>query len=469
MAGDEDTSETNYFKRLRGILKLDGYDDPRLRGNLARPKGMKAGAEEPLWKTWNHWLIDQGFIPTAKAGNGNKKFINYPISQCLLRQADRDRLEKHFYEQGWMASWDDQTLFSRLRENTHQFPEYLRNLLKESGDRYEVLMNDVHEVHQEWLAAGCPEPSNNKKQRRQISSNLFAGLYRSEEDREIEYYLYPKQNTRQLWDRITVQLPNEKQELKGDRPGWYLPIGSPLTASNLEQGIRYPIIHPDPLKTLQLPARDFWLLIADPDDPDTGVYGSWRTPELGQPFILLCKEILMQDLHRLRDEKLVEWSDEIKPFQGLNHTWLELQQFMVLSQAWQNIFIENWELKDLLRPKVSLSLSFSGGLRAPNQKGWLLGNPPKVTAFGFMPSVDLQVLKLPDEVVITNHIGFSTNKPWDLDLAETGSYLIRATSRSKVAERFIRVIAWEDLELNLNPRQELVKISNKFLSGATLI
>ncbi|NEP11931.1 MAG: hypothetical protein F6K14_17325 [Symploca sp. SIO2C1] len=59
-----------------------------------------------------------------------------------------------------------------------QFPEYLRKLIKESGDRYEVLTDAIQEVHQQWLEAGCPSPENSysKRSLHSPSPNLFAGF-----------------------------------------------------------------------------------------------------------------------------------------------------------------------------------------------------------------------------------------------------------------------------------------------------
>ncbi|MGC1245514.1 MAG: hypothetical protein WA865_04820, partial [Spirulinaceae cyanobacterium] len=105
MADEEKISEFNYFKRLREILGLSGS---------GRLQGMKSGseAEEPLWQIWNNWLWKQGYTPTAQPGNGRRqKFINYPISQCLLRQADQDWLWEFFTNKQWKASWEAQTLF----------------------------------------------------------------------------------------------------------------------------------------------------------------------------------------------------------------------------------------------------------------------------------------------------------------------------------------------------------------------
>ena len=466
MASDEEISDTNYFQRLRAVLNLNNA------GSLSRPTGMSAGDEEPLWKLWNQWLRGQDYIPTARQGQGSKTYINYPISQCLLRLADRDRLEKYFHEQRWTSSWDAQTLFSRLREKTQQFPEYLRKLIKESGDRYEVLADAIQEVHQQWLEMGCPAPDQSKRSRT-TSPNLFAGLYRSEEDYEIEYYLYPKQKPQQKWENLQVEYNGEIETLESDRPGWYLPIGNPLTFADLDKGIRCNITQPGHLKTLQLPARDFWILVPDPDEPDAGVYASWRSPELGQSFIVLCKQALLKDLNLLRDERLVNWSNEVKPFEDPDTKWIELHNFQVLSQTWQGIFIENWELKDAIKPKVKISISLSGGLRTPNQRAWLQGYAPSVTVFGFMPTVKLEVLQLPDEQCVQQYTTISIGKPKSLNLNAVGSYLIRATHSSNTAECFVRIERFDALQLcktqQLQQHLEKIDLPNAHvLRGAIL-
>ena len=88
---DEETSigEGNYFVRLRDILGLQGY---------GRPQGMQTGkqGEESLWMLWNNWLVKKGYVPTAHAGQAGWKYINYPLSQTILRDAEKDYLDEEF-------------------------------------------------------------------------------------------------------------------------------------------------------------------------------------------------------------------------------------------------------------------------------------------------------------------------------------------------------------------------------------
>ena len=117
---------------------------------------------------------------------------------------------------------------------------------------------------------------------------------------------------------MQVQYQGKIETLESDRPGWYLPIGNSLNYTDLENGVLCKVTQPIQLKTLRLPARDFWILVPDPDEPDAGAYGTWHSPQLGQPFILLCKKTLQKDLDLLRDERLVNWSDKVNPFEALS-------------------------------------------------------------------------------------------------------------------------------------------------------
>ena len=82
---DETILQTNYFTRLRQVLGLSDEE-------TGRPEGLlPAGIEENLWLTWNRWLIGNGWLHSAEHGQSNyNKFINYPLSQALLREADQE-------------------------------------------------------------------------------------------------------------------------------------------------------------------------------------------------------------------------------------------------------------------------------------------------------------------------------------------------------------------------------------------
>lgn len=461
MAEEEDISEMNYFERLQTLLDLEGE---------GRPSGMKPGrdAEEPLWNIWNHWLLEQGFEPTAQQGGGRNKYINYPISQSLLRQADKDRLQTLFVEKGWRASWDAQTLFAQVRREEKQLSQHLQQIVVEDKQRREAVAEAIHEVYQQWQAQGYPSTPKFGGGKRVWSRTLYAGLYRTEDFLgQSEYFIYPKQQRGRQLESVQVDYRGNTEILNEERPGWYLPIGNPLAPNDLDKEHQCSVISHSELDKLVLPRRDFWILVPDPENLDSGVYGSWGIPALGTPFILVCKKELLEDLQRLRDERLLEWNEEPLPLDEEGN-WVEIYDCLVTSRAWDGVFI-NQELKDALQPTIQLSISLSGGLRVPIPRGWVEGYLPQVTVFGFSRNVDLEVVRLSDEKVVLPSRSQPTNTPMPLDSLPEGLYLIKANSAREAAERIIRVVGWKELEMLEPMRQESIVVSKNASICGSLI
>jgi len=453
MADEEEISEENYFKRLRAILGLATSEN-------GRPLGMKFGRtdEEPLWQNWNLWLLVNGFMPSAHRGRGGRTtYINYPISQSLLRRSDKNRFVQLFNEKRWTAQWDAMTLFTYVRREAQRLPKHIKELLTDNRERYQAVAEAIHEVYQQWQDDG-----SSIKQRtgvRSWSRHIFAGLYRTEDPflGEVNYYLYPRQARGRQLESVQVQYEDDNvYQLRSERPGWYFPLECPLKINELECSARHPIIFPTELDSLVLPNRDFWILIPDPDDPDAGVYATWGKPSLGTQFILLCKRELLSDINRLRDERLIEWHGEDQAVFN-NTNWVELHQCMVVSQAWDGVFVKNQELKDALQPSTRLSISISGGLRVPKQSAWLEGYSLQVTAFAFYTTAQLQITRLSDKSQILDK-SQSTNTPISVDFLSSGDFLISATCGGESTERFVRIVDWSSLSIEEARRREIMPV-----------
>lgn len=436
MADEDEISERDYFKRLQEILGLFGS---------GRPSGMNYGkeAEEPLWKEWNLWLIQQGFLPSAQRGReGPTTYINYPISQSLLRRTDKDKLRNLFSEQQWTAQWDMMTLFAKIQQQVQKLPKHLKELVTESRQRYEAVAEAIHEVYEQWQYDGTPIAPNLKV--RTFARHIFAGLYRTEDpfSDQINYYCYPKQVRGRQLKSVQVQYKENICLLRDERPGWYFPLDYPIKVSELNSGARYKITCPDDLDFLILPDRDFWILIPDPDNPDAGTYASWGQPSLGSQFILLCKKQVLPDIQRLRDERLLEWYGEPQPVFN-NSNWVELYQCMVISSAWDGVFINNHELKDALQPSVRLSINFSGGLRVSHRSEWLVGYSPQVTVFGFSSKVQLQITRLSDDIqILDKMVNTNTVTAISIDFPTPGDYLVNVIFGSELSQRFVKIVDW---------------------------
>ncbi|MEH2417793.1 hypothetical protein [Nostoc sp.] len=453
MAQEEKTSETNYFKRLREILDLPGF---------ARPLGMKFGneAEEPLWREWNRWLMEDRFLPSAQRGGGAATYINYPISQSLLRRTDKDRLRKLFQEKQWQAEWDAQTLFAHVRREAGGFGIHLKDLLTENKQRHEAIVEALHQVYEQWKAQGCPTADKNNYCT--WSRHLFCGLYRTEDPflGQVDYSLYPKQQRGRSLESVEVKQGDDTYSLREERPGWYFPLEYSVSQKELDNGAKYQISSPNDLDYLILPARDFWILIPDPQNPDSGAYASWQAPSLGTEFILLCKQELLSDIRRLQDEHLLESS--CTPQSIFNNSgWVELQQCMVVSQAWDGVFIKNQTLKYALQPSVKLSISFSGGLRVPKIGAWLVNHGPQITIFGFYSTAELKVTRLLDNQTILES-SQSINTSITLDFPNPGDYLIEANFAGESSQRLVKIVDWNDLAIEQYVHREVMPINSTY-------
>lgn len=468
MANEEEISDSNYFQRLNQLLGVSASS------NSPRSQGMKFGgkSEEPLWQEWNSWLLRQAFQYSACRGKGANKFINYPISQCLLRQADKDRLISLFAEKQWKRELDSSILFSQIKREAQQngLASHLNQLMLHERQRYEALAELIHGVYQQWLAQGCTTLDKVHYQGRSWSRSLFAGLYRTEGQfsGSVEYFLYPQQQRGRLLENLTIEYQNKHYLLRHDRNGWYLPLTEPLTIHHLENGAKYFIIYNPQIEQLILPSRDFWILIGDPENSDSSDFASWGTPPLGTHFILLCKQKLYKDLELLKDEKLINWSGEPQPLND-HPNWIELHQCMVISQAWDGVFIEYQELKDALQPLEKLSISLSGGLRVPNENAWLANYPPQITIFGFSRKVAFKIINLSTEQVVSE-TSEKTNLPISPKNLERGTYLLKATFEEESVEKYLRLLSWSDLNFTQNNLKNLVHLTKQdALCGSVVI
>ncbi|MEK8018167.1 MAG: hypothetical protein VSS75_014935 [Candidatus Parabeggiatoa sp.] len=463
MAEDEEVNQSNFFQRFKEILDLH-------KSEYSRPLGMKSGEEESLWQDWALWLRQKGLVPSAQQGEGSRIYINYPISQTLLRQTDKAQLYQLFTEKHWQVQWDAQTLIVRVRQETSRFPQHLQGLLTgyQFKSRYETIAEAIHDVYEQWHGEGCPTTVT-KKTTPTWSHHLFAGLYRTENvfSGVVEYFVYPKQTRKRQLQQIAIQHEEAIYNLIEERPGWYEPMEWNIGENELETGARYLVQDSEALDDLILPQRDFWILVHDPTNPDSADYASWGIPSLGEKFVLLCKQELLSQLEFLQTEHLLVWQRQSYPF-GESSDWIELHECMVISPVWEGVFIENQALKNALQPSVHLLVSFSGGLRVPNHLGkWLIGYAPQVTIFGFYPTVELKVTQLPDNAIIFENVQ-KTNTPISINFPKLGEYLIEATYAGESNEQFIQIVDWDKLSITEPQHRETLSIGNGQICGSVI-
>ena len=119
---------------------------------------------------------------------------------------------------------------------------------------------------------------------------------------------------------------------------------------------------------------------------------------------------------------------------------------MVVSQAWDGVFIKNQILKYALQPTVKLSISLSGDLRVTKIGAWLVNHGLKITIFGFYSTAELKVTRLSDNQTILES-SQSTNTSIALDFSHPGNYLIEATFAGESSQRLVKIVDWNYLDI----------------------
>lgn len=460
MSDDEEMSGNNYFGRLREVLGIPPGE--------GRPDGMRPGAEAepPLWREWNLWLQENGFLPTAQPGEGPLVYIGYPLTQALLRQADKDRLWRLFQEEGWTADWDVDTLYSHVRKEVDHLTRHLRELHTAGGSRLDAVAEAIHDVYDAWKED--PQLSRTAIGRAS-KSYLLAGLYRVENliTGVITYYLYPRQTRGRRVGEVRVQCCGEVYVLRPSRQGWYAPV-APVQEADISSGLRYSVEKPQDIDHLVLPQRDFWILVPDPEDIEPGVYASWGAPSLGVKFLLLCRKELFSQLEYLRSERLIEWSYVNTEVLG-GDSWIELRDCWVVSEAWAGVFIQRRDLVDALRPRSVLSINLSGGLRVPGiAAAWLEGHGPEIRIRSFESSVMAQVVNAENDSAVLEDGPKRTNEPLAVDWPAPGTYRIEARVGADREERVVRVVAWDELRIVQPEYFEEQKLGGTRVRGALI-
>lgn len=449
-------SHSNYFARLREVLELPIEE--------GRPRGMKIGSEKFLWSEWGLWLQKQGFLPTAYAGDGPTTYTSYPISQTLLRRTDKNRLSRLFTEKRWPPDWDIDTLLMHIKREASGLSQHLQTLLSSDAQRYQATAEAMYDFYEDWQYMQQTDyiPTGGTR-----VPHLSLGLYRTEDllQGRVEYFLYPRVRRRHYVEQVQVRFLGSLQILERERPGWYTLLG-PLHGDDLDQGAKYPVEYPPDMGEFVFPQRQFWLLTPDPDNPDTDTYASWGPPSLGMPFILLCRQELVLQLERLKSEGLIAWREEPNPL-TINPQWVEMSQCMILIQDWSEVRIENQQLQEALRPKQSLNISASGGLRVPAVGGWLEDHGPFITVFGFEPEVNVKVQHVEHNTPFLE-LHQPTNEPLFVSWPGPGDYRVEASHAGAEAIRLIKIVAWEQLHMSPPHKDAVVELCGVRIHGALI-
>jgi len=459
--GNHEISEINYFTQFRKLLRLDTE-------RKGRPHGMTpAGVEVPLWRDWVRYLEWQGRFSSARRGSGPQTYINYPVSQTLLRFADHERLKELFGSSRYFLAYrEPDLLMARVVASREQLTSRLRSMLRETGDRYAALTQAVFDLHEEFLcqSASPGESRGGTSLARIAPSMLTADLMRVPGvfPRPARYELVPRLKLGFAFGTSEgspqIQIAGAWLPLRRDpqRPGAALPIG-PLLPQQIVQGSRFALGDAGRFTEVVLPQRPFYVLASDPDQPGYGVYASGRLPAPDTHFLFLGSREALADLYRLREMGKVDWKKQ-RPLGDTD--WIEVDGCMILTRDWTQARLGNAELFNALRPQRTVTIGVSGGLRAPG--GFLSGIPPTLTVYGTQPSLPARILDISGEdekEVWADEVDARRPMPLPAGVAgKPGSYRVEVGEGDEPERRLLRIVDWDEIRsvpITFEPGREL--------------
>jgi hypothetical protein len=403
---------------------------------------MLTAYDRMFWKTFNEWLTYLGLTATATPGPGAYKFTHYPISQCLLREADTLWISNRLREQPELLNESGRVIFVAMRRALSVTNVHLRELFSDPGPRRERLEHRLEELARNTVLGGETRTPQTRISQR---ANAVGGIHRSFDfrSRKPRYFLLVKSNDVGA-DRISLFIDNQTITSDLDMPGWFVP-SIELTSLDLDSGKDYKVVDPPQLRSVDFPKRPFWILARDPYDTDSDRYASWSAPPAGTDFFLLCHSELQSDLETLRREDFLSWQRVRSPFDGSN--WLEFEGCTVRSLSLKYSDVSNPDLLRALTPVSRVALSVVGGVRVRGQNCWIARFGPRLSIQGFGKSATIVVEAVSTgECILQRSIEVGTSIPFPT--TEPGTYLVTLAGAGESPRR-IELTELEDIALGL--------------------
>ena len=267
MDKSEEASHTNYYVQLHRLL----HSKP----NHGIPKGIKYKEWEGLWKHLQKWARNQFNLELyLTEGSPKKRYVWYPISQCLISKYDEYRLQIIFQEADLKpgAYLAESQLLNILR-SCRSFPKLSmkikRPILQKNTAEIRLVLGQIQLLLENWDGKVQERTSLRIAKRRQSSImevQLKFNTFRSEELEEIRYWF-----RRGGSSQITVKLNSlnaETLQLHNDE--WFEPFVDADCSSLqvLQNGVE---IKSEEIKSLtyKLKPSGIWVFRID-SEPDDG-------------------------------------------------------------------------------------------------------------------------------------------------------------------------------------------------------
>ena len=282
MDKSKDASQTNYYVQLHQLL----YGKP----NQGIPKGIKYKEWEGLWKHLQEWVRNQFKVELyLTEGSRKKKYVWYPISQCLISKYDEHILHGIFKEMdlkpGTYLAESQLLNVLRSRKLFQKLSVKIRRPIdKQKTAEIRLILGQIQLLLENWDGEVQERILYGREKRRKssiIDVQLKFNAFRSENIEEIRYWFRCRGSS-----QITVKLNSlnvETLQLHNDE--WFEPFVDADCSSFqvLQNGVE---IKSEETKSLtyKLKPSDIWVFRID-SEPDDGWFSR--------------RNLLLHEVHRI--------------------------------------------------------------------------------------------------------------------------------------------------------------------------
>ncbi len=420
MESSEGASHTNYYAQLNKLLFAKSIG--------GKPKGIKYEDWENFWLHFRRWVKSEYDVELyLTEGTSNRRYVWYPISQCLISNHDRRNVYRffHFHNLMPLSEIQDNQLERDLRawfqssDGSSRINRYFSNEFYKKS-----ILIQVKLLHQHWDGEIPPALIPGE---RHISSSIRVELRFDKYDNIKIRYWFLRRGRNEIGCRHNSLGIESLKTLNSEK--WFQPETDKKNSFwNLSNGLR---LQTDEIKPMvyTLNRYDIWVFRVDQECDEGWI--SQRNLHLNEDHLILFRERLknrvIDRLTQTSDQK-IETPNAIY-VDDKENGWLYLRTTPTKIKTFSDTIL--WRLS----VESSKQISFSGGLLVKdqqNRRAYLNICLPTI----FVPDVGLTDEEHLQVNNMTDPIGKDRCVTLD-NLLEQGVYQIKYGSKA----RELRVIS----------------------------
>ena len=353
MESSEGASHTNYYVQLNKLLF-----DKSIGG---KPKGIKYEDWEDFWLHFRRWVKSEYNVELyLTEGSSNRRYVWYPISQCLISNHDRRNVYRffHFHNLMPLSEIQDNQLERDLRawlqssEGSARINRYFSNKSYKKS-----ILAQVKLLHQHWDSEIPPEPLPGQ---RDLSSRIRVELRFDKYGNIKIRYWFLRRGRNEIGCRHNSLGIESLKTLNSEK--WFQPETDKKNLFwNLSNDLR---LQTDEIKPIvyTLNRYDIWVFRVDQECDEGWI--SQRNLHLNEDHLILFRERLkgrvIDCLTQTSDQK-IETPNAIY-VDDKENGWLYLWTTPTKIKTFSDTIL--WRLS----VESSKQISFSGGLSVKDQQ-----------------------------------------------------------------------------------------------------